>query len=133
MGRYISKAVRDEVFERDRGRCQLCGSTSNLEFDHITPFSKGTPATAGNLQLLCHQCNRMKRDKTKKCPECSSWIAHDAAFCHSCGRMVPHRIRNSPVVDSVSRWSLANYVGLLILIGIGLYLLASWFVPQFFR
>jgi len=132
MSRYISKAIRDEVTKRDRGRCQYCRSSVDLEIDHITPYSKGAPATAENLQLLCHRCNKMKRDKTKKCPKCASWIAHDASFCHSCGRTIPRGIRNAPVVETTPRWSFANYLGLAMLIVIGIYLLAKWFAPQTF-
>ena len=46
------------------GRCVQCGSTDNLHFDHILPFSKGgTSLKAENIQLLCARYNLKKSDK----------------------------------------------------------------------
>lgn len=59
----ISEEVKFEVWRRDQGRCVICGSQENLEFDHIIPFSKGGSSTARNIQLLCQNCNRHKSDK----------------------------------------------------------------------
>jgi hypothetical protein len=59
--RAIPAHVKQEVYNRDGGRCCKCGSNINLEFDHIIPFSKGGSNTARNIQLLCLMCNRAKR------------------------------------------------------------------------
>lgn len=59
----IPEDVKFEVWRRDQGRCVICGSQENLEFDHIIPFSKGGSSTARNIQLLCQNCNRHKSDK----------------------------------------------------------------------
>lgn len=59
----ISQDVIDRVWNRDGGRCVICGSKDKLEFDHIIPFSKGGAATYRNLQLLCEKCNREKSNK----------------------------------------------------------------------
>ena len=59
----ITENVKFEVWRRDQGRCVICGSQENLEFDHIIPFSKGGSSTARNIQLLCQNCNRHKSDK----------------------------------------------------------------------
>lgn len=56
----ISQKVKDDVWNRDGGKCQVCGSNENLEFDHIIPFSEGGANTYRNLQLLCEPCNRKK-------------------------------------------------------------------------
>ena len=62
--RLIPTSVKIEVWKRDRGRCVLCGSTNNLHFDHILPFSKGgTSLKAENIQLLCARHNLEKSDK----------------------------------------------------------------------
>ena len=59
----IPEEVKFEVWRRDEGKCVICNSNQNLEFDHIIPFSKGGSNTARNLQLLCETCNRKKSNK----------------------------------------------------------------------
>ncbi len=62
--RLIPAHVKLEVWQRDRGRCALCGATDELHFDHILPFAKGgTSLTAANIQLLCARHNLQKRDR----------------------------------------------------------------------
>ncbi len=61
--RYIPAPVRRQVWARDGGRCVQCGSERALRFDHIIPFSKGGATTVENLQLLCANCNNLKRDR----------------------------------------------------------------------
>lgn len=62
-GRQIPAKVRYEVYMRDDGKCIICGSNINIEFDHIIPFSKGGSHNADNIQVLCQDCNRKKSDK----------------------------------------------------------------------
>lgn len=59
----IPEDVKFEVWRRDGGKCVICGSQKNLEFDHIIPFSKGGSSTARNIQLLCQDCNRRKSNQ----------------------------------------------------------------------
>lgn len=62
--RLIPSAVKLEVWQRDNGRCCLCGSSDNLHFDHDLPFSKGgTSISAKNIRLLCRRHNLQKRDR----------------------------------------------------------------------
>jgi hypothetical protein len=61
--RYISDPVKQEVFERDGGQCVKCGSTRDLQYDHVIPYSRGGSNTAANMQLLCGDCNRAKSNK----------------------------------------------------------------------
>jgi hypothetical protein len=62
--RLIPTSVKLEVWQRDRGRCVVCGATDELHFDHILPYSKGgTSVTAENVQLLCARHNIAKRDQ----------------------------------------------------------------------
>lgn len=56
----IPREVRRAVFERDGGKCVQCGSTFDLQYDHVIPVALGGATTAGNLQLLCADCNRSK-------------------------------------------------------------------------
>jgi 5-methylcytosine-specific restriction endonuclease McrA len=52
--------VMRAVWKRDDGRCQwpvdgggICGSTHQVEFDHIVPVARGGPSTEDNGRLLC--------------------------------------------------------------------------------
>jgi hypothetical protein len=58
--RVIPQAVKIAVSARDGGRCRQCGSTEELHFDHVIPWSKGGANTVNNIQLLCGPCNRRK-------------------------------------------------------------------------
>lgn len=64
--RVIPSAVKAKVWQRDKGRCVLCGSQENLHFDHVIPFSKGgSSLTAENIQLLCATHNLAKSNKVQ--------------------------------------------------------------------
>ena len=56
----IPHELRRAVFERDGGKCAECGSTFDLQYDHVIPVALGGATTAGNLELLCADCNRSK-------------------------------------------------------------------------
>jgi hypothetical protein len=60
QSRYIPEATKKFVYTRDGGSCRCCGSTVNIEYDHITPFSCGGSSEVSNIQLLCQKCNRSK-------------------------------------------------------------------------
>lgn len=63
-GRIIPSQVKLAVWKRDKGRCVICGSSENLHFDHIIPYSKGgSSLVAENIQLLCARHNLAKHDK----------------------------------------------------------------------
>ena len=62
VDRNIPEEVRYKVWRRDEGKCVKCGSRDKLEYDHIIPISKGGSNTARNIELLCENCNREKRD-----------------------------------------------------------------------
>ena len=62
----ISNKLKHEIWRRDNFTCQYCGRNINevvLEVDHILPVSKGGTNAPSNLQTLCFDCNRSKRDK----------------------------------------------------------------------
>lgn len=62
--RLIPSEVKKEVWKRDKGKCVICGDTTNLHFDHDLPFSKGgTCLTAKNVRLLCMKHNLEKSAK----------------------------------------------------------------------
>ncbi|MCH7399378.1 HNH endonuclease [Belliella sp. DSM 107340] len=55
---------RNNLFKRDGGECQYCGSKKNLTIDHVVPRSKGGKTNWSNLITACHRCNVVKGDKT---------------------------------------------------------------------
>ncbi len=62
--RMIPTPVKREVWKRDGAKCRACGSTDNLHFDHIIPFSRGgSSILVENVQLLCARHNLEKRDR----------------------------------------------------------------------
>ncbi len=57
--------TRQEIFERDGGKCrgchkQLTNEPRAFQIDHIVPISLGGPDIPANLQLMCPKCNRAK-------------------------------------------------------------------------
>ena len=61
--RTIPSNIKEIVYARDKGCCVTCGSTVDIEYDHIIPFSKGGSNSVNNVQLLCLKCNRSKSDR----------------------------------------------------------------------
>ena len=62
--RVIPSDVKRQVWERDKGRCVICGATDELHFDHDLPYSKGgTSIRAENVRILCARHNLEKKDK----------------------------------------------------------------------
>lgn len=55
---------RNNLFRRDGGECQYCGSRKQLTIDHVVPRSKGGKTNWMNLITACHRCNVNKGDKT---------------------------------------------------------------------
>ncbi len=58
--RSIPRDVRLRVWERDGGRCTVCASEFDLQYDHVIPFALGGGSSEDNLQLLCGPCNQRK-------------------------------------------------------------------------
>ena len=58
--RVWSDEERRFILDRDGWACVYCGSTDELEIDHIVPFSRGGACSADNAQVLCGPCNRAK-------------------------------------------------------------------------
>ncbi|WP_345147945.1 HNH endonuclease [Arthrobacter ginkgonis] len=58
--RAIPDDLKQYIWARDEARCRSCGSTTELQFDHIIPLAMGGSSNAENLQILCGPCNRSK-------------------------------------------------------------------------
>ena len=56
-----TKTLKKMVYERDKGRCRICGANVdpfNFEIGHDKAHSKGGKLTLKNAILLCPTCNR---------------------------------------------------------------------------
>ncbi|MYA54579.1 MAG: HNH endonuclease [Dehalococcoidia bacterium] len=61
--RVIPSPVKRRVWERDGGKCVLCGESDELHFDHDVPFSRGGASNVDNVRLLCARHNLSKGAK----------------------------------------------------------------------
>jgi 5-methylcytosine-specific restriction endonuclease McrA len=61
------KFSKDNVFLRDRGRCQYCGrhiAKIDATYDHVVPKSRGGATTWKNIVIACVPCNQRKGNRT---------------------------------------------------------------------
>jgi len=64
--RNFSKKMKERKYGQQGGRCTHCGARcpySEMEGDHIMPYSKGGKTDYDNLQMLCRPCNRRKGNR----------------------------------------------------------------------
>ena len=64
--RAFSDSMKQKAFEIQDGICRSCGKVfemSEMDADHITPWSEGGKTIEENCQLLCKSCNRRKSNK----------------------------------------------------------------------
>jgi 5-methylcytosine-specific restriction endonuclease McrA len=64
---YVRSGTRvaftnENVFLRDRFRCQYCGERRHLTKDHVHPLSKGGIDRWDNVVAACEACNGRKGD-----------------------------------------------------------------------
>ncbi len=86
---YIAPArrpafTRFNVFLRDRFRCQYCGDTRELTFDHVVPRSRGGVTCWENVVSACGSCNLRKGGR----------LAHES-------RMIPRHPPRIPTVHQL--------------------------------
>lgn len=70
----VSKKTYNEVYERDNGRCRLCGAVDNLQLHHIYYRSerKDLIDDPNNCIMLCHRdfsknkCHKLVHNNKKK-------------------------------------------------------------------
>ena len=61
------KFSRENVYTRDKGRCQYCGKSvarPEATYDHVVPRFHGGKTKWENIVIACHPCNQKKRDRT---------------------------------------------------------------------
>lgn len=65
---YPSAELKRQVFERDQGICQICGTAdAHMQFDHKVPQERQGKTAVENMQMLCRTCNVEKRGVCKRC------------------------------------------------------------------
>lgn len=64
--RTFDDKTKTKVYERQKGKCPVCKKKyefSEMEADHIIPWSKGGKTVLANCQMLCRMDNRTKSGK----------------------------------------------------------------------
>ena len=64
--RAFPQPMKQRVYEKQGGKCSYCGDAfkfSDMEADHITPWSEGGKTVEENCQILCKDDNRRKAAK----------------------------------------------------------------------
>ncbi len=70
--RAFPDSVKREVYEAQKGICPFCRQEhrekihydlSEMEADHVTPWSQGGKTIKENCQMLCQHHNRTKSDR----------------------------------------------------------------------
>lgn len=65
--RFFESFTRQNVYERDGGRCMYCGeavSRNKFTFDHVIPKSRGGKTNWQNIVCSCLKCNSKKDNRT---------------------------------------------------------------------
>ncbi len=63
------KFSRQNIYARDKSRCQYCGvkfSPEDLTYDHVLPKSRGGRTEWANIVTCCIDCNRKKGGRTPR-------------------------------------------------------------------
>jgi 5-methylcytosine-specific restriction endonuclease McrA len=71
LGPEAYAQLRRQILERDRWRCQHCGSRQNLQIHHEEPRSQSGDDVEENLITLCNSCHRRAHDRFRflRCQE----------------------------------------------------------------
>lgn len=66
----VQKQIREQVIERDRGKCQNCCASVGQSGDvhHVVPRAKGGSDRLSNLVLLCRECHDAVHDDDVMAP-----------------------------------------------------------------
>lgn len=73
---YVPGWLKEAVYHRDKGRCQLCWTDltgqltpiHNAQLDHIIPLAASGSNDPTNFQLTCVECNQRKGRNLKTTP-----------------------------------------------------------------
>jgi len=63
----VVKFSRENVYARDKGRCQYCGTgvhRHEATYDHVSPRAIGGKTEWSNVVICCYNCNQKKACRT---------------------------------------------------------------------
>ncbi len=63
------KFSRQNIYARDRYKCQYCGGrfpTEEMTYDHVVPRARGGKTEWENIVTCCMECNRKKGGRTPR-------------------------------------------------------------------
>ena len=89
--RELSTRLRQQITERDKGICQICGIKPGIEIDHIV----GSSREPANLQLLCRDCHLSKTERSLK--KLTPAHPHYAEFRATIKRLEARFVSETPV------------------------------------
>ena len=62
----VKKEIYQQVYERDKGKCRLCGTSLNLHLHHIDGRGKDLTNDINNCIILCRHCHLEVVHKNQK-------------------------------------------------------------------
>lgn len=83
IGLHITGKQVDARFAQFGHRCAYCGTTGNLQIEHVVPISCGGTHVLSNIVPACKGCNFSKRDK-----DAESWYRKQSFFCEKRWRKI---------------------------------------------
>ena len=63
---FVTDETYKKVYERDKGICQLCGTSQNLQLHHILGRGKTLTNDINNCIMLCQNCHLNVVHKNQK-------------------------------------------------------------------
>ena len=63
---FVSKETYQKVYDRDKGKCRLCGTTEKLQLHHINGRGKNLTNNVDNCIMLCNTCHNERVHKNQK-------------------------------------------------------------------
>lgn len=108
----VTPALWKALMERDGGKCRDCGTTEDLQADHVVPVARGGKTILSNLVLRCAHDNASRGDLTRAeartCTRCERQFrrtrklqAHWDDLCTPCVKSGYAKLRR--LADAVQR------------------------------
>lgn len=102
-GTEFPRFIKEEIFKRDKYKCQICGETHRLQAHHIYPGSTH-PILSNDVNngiTLCKKCHK----KVHKLPGCS---LHEIA---SCSQRIKQDLENKGIdPHEIPDWAVEKYM-----------------------